>query len=147
VGSKGDSDDNAAAESLIGLHQTELIHRRGPGRGLDDVELATQAYRDWFNRHRLHRSCGDIPPIEYQDNHYRQIAGLTEDIPADPSLHRTRGVHCEIEKIAEQGNEVMGMRLYGAVPCPTPSAVTALGARFNRLGHRRNRRRTWLSSN
>jgi transposase InsO family protein len=32
VGSKGDSFDNAAAESLIGLYKTELIRRRGPLR-------------------------------------------------------------------------------------------------------------------
>jgi putative transposase len=47
VGSKGDSYDNAAAESLIGLYKTELIRRRGPWRGLDDVELATLEYVDW----------------------------------------------------------------------------------------------------
>jgi putative transposase len=40
VGSRGDSYDNAAAESLIGLYKTELIRRRGPWRGLDDGERA-----------------------------------------------------------------------------------------------------------
>lgn len=60
VGSKGDSYDNAAAESLIGLYKTELIRRRGPWRGLDDVELATLEYVDWFNHRRLHGACGDI---------------------------------------------------------------------------------------
>jgi putative transposase len=87
VGSKGDSFDNAAAESLIGLYKTELIRRHGPWRGLDDVELATLEYVEWFNHRRLHGACGDIPPVEYEDNHYRSIAGLTEDIPAEPSLH------------------------------------------------------------
>jgi putative transposase len=87
VGSKGDSFDNAAAESLIGLYKTELIRRRGPWRGLDDVEIATLEWVDWFNHRRLHSACGDIPPIEYEDNHYRSIAGLTEDQPAAPSLH------------------------------------------------------------
>jgi putative transposase len=87
VGSKGDSYDNAAAESLIGLYKTELIRRRGPWRGLDDVELATLEYVDWFNHRRLHGACGDIPPVEYEDNYYRSIAGLTEDLPAAPSLH------------------------------------------------------------
>ena len=87
MGSKGDSYDNAAAESLIGLYKTELIRRRGPWRGLDDVELATLEYVDWFNHRRLHSACGDIPPVEYEDDYYRSIAGLTEDIPAEPSLH------------------------------------------------------------
>ena len=65
--SKGDSYDNAAAESLIGLYKTELIRRRGPWKGLDDVELATLEYVDWFNHRRLHSACGDIPPVEFED--------------------------------------------------------------------------------
>jgi putative transposase len=35
VGSRGDSFDNALAETTIGLYKTELIRRRGPWRGLD----------------------------------------------------------------------------------------------------------------
>ena len=87
VGSKGDSYDNAAAESLIGLYKTELIRCRGPWKGLDDVELATLEYVDWFNHRRLHSACGDIPPVEYEGTYYRSIAGPTEDLPAEPSLH------------------------------------------------------------
>ena len=87
VGSKGDSYDNAAAESLIGLYKTELIRRRGPWRALYDVELATLEYVDWFNHRRLHSHCGNVPPVEFETNYYRQIAGLTEDQPAEPSLH------------------------------------------------------------
>jgi putative transposase len=41
VGSKGDSYDNAAAETVIGLYKTELIRRRGSWRSPDDVELGT----------------------------------------------------------------------------------------------------------
>jgi transposase InsO family protein len=41
VGSTGDSYDNALAESVIGLFKTEEIHRRGPWKGLEDVEFAT----------------------------------------------------------------------------------------------------------
>jgi len=41
VGSVGDSYDNALAETVIGLYKTEVIHHRGPWRGLDDVEYAT----------------------------------------------------------------------------------------------------------
>ncbi len=87
VVSKGDSFDNAAAESLIGLYKTELIRRRGPWKGLDDVELATLEYVDWFNHRRLHSACGDIPPVEFENDYYRSIAGLTEDALAEPSLH------------------------------------------------------------
>jgi putative transposase len=40
VGSVGDAFDNALAETQIGLFKTEVIHRLGPWKGLDDVELA-----------------------------------------------------------------------------------------------------------
>jgi len=90
VGSRGDSYDNAAAESLIGLFETELIRRRGPWRGLDHVELATLESVDWFNNRRLHSACGDVPPVEFKEEHYRQIAALEtlETLEtAEPSLH------------------------------------------------------------
>ena len=87
VGSRGDSYDNAAAESVIGLYKTELVRRRGPWKSLDDLELATLEWVDWYNSRRLHGACGDAPPIEYENEHYRSIAGLTEDSPAEPSLH------------------------------------------------------------
>jgi putative transposase len=60
------------AETIIGLYKTELISRQGPWRGLEDVELATLTYIDWFNRRRILEPIGDIPPAEYEANHYRQ---------------------------------------------------------------------------
>ena len=66
VGSRGDSFDNALAETTIGLYKTELIRRRGPWRGLDDVELATLEWVDWYNHRRLHGACDNIPPAEYE---------------------------------------------------------------------------------
>ena len=38
VGSVGDSYHNALAESVIGLSKTEVIRRREPWRGVEDVE-------------------------------------------------------------------------------------------------------------
>ena len=75
-----------SAESLIGPYETELIRRRGPWKGLDDVELATLEYVDWFNHRRLHGACVDIPPVGFEDDYYRSIAGLTEDVPAHQGL-------------------------------------------------------------
>ena len=66
VGSRGDSYDNALAESFNGLYKTELIRHRGPWRGLDDVEYATLEYVDWFNHRRLHGELGMIPPAEFE---------------------------------------------------------------------------------
>ena len=78
VGSRGDSYDNALAESLNGLYKTELIRRRGPWRGLDDVEFATLEYVDWFNHRRLHGEIGMAPPAEFEDRYYRQNSPATE---------------------------------------------------------------------
>ncbi len=78
VGSVGDSYDNALAETIIGLYKTELIYRQGPWRGLEDVELATLTYVDWFNRKRVLEPIGDVPPAEYEANHYRQTSPATE---------------------------------------------------------------------
>jgi putative transposase len=49
VGSRGESYDNALAETMIGLYKTELIRRGGPWRGIDDVEYGTLEWIDWFN--------------------------------------------------------------------------------------------------
>ena len=66
VGSRGDSYDNALAESFNGLYKAELIHLDGPWHGLEDVEHATMLYVDWFNHRRLHGEIGMIPPEEYE---------------------------------------------------------------------------------
>jgi len=71
VGSRGDSYDNAMAESIFGLYKTELIRNKGPWRGLDDLELATLEWVDWFNHRRLFHDLGRIPPAEFEDQHYR----------------------------------------------------------------------------
>jgi putative transposase len=73
VGSVGDSYDNALAETIIGLYKTEVIHRRGPWRKLDDVEYATLEWVDWFNNRRLLESIGNLPPSEFELLYYRQL--------------------------------------------------------------------------
>ena len=74
VGSRGDSYDNALAESFNGLYKTELIRHAGPWRGLDDVEYATLEYVDWFNHRRLHGELGMIPPAEFEATFVHQPA-------------------------------------------------------------------------
>jgi putative transposase len=66
VGSKGDSYDNALAETINGLYKTEVIRRKGPWRSLEDVEFATLEWVHWFNNHRLLEPIGDIPPAEFE---------------------------------------------------------------------------------
>lgn len=72
VGSRGDSYDNALAESVIGLYKTEVIRHAGPWRGLEDVELATLEWVWWFNERRLLEPLGYLPPAEYEDAYYRR---------------------------------------------------------------------------
>jgi putative transposase len=72
VGSRGDSYDNALAESFNGLYKTEVIRKRGPWRGLVDVEYATLEYLDWFNHRRLHGELGMTPPAEVEAGYYHQ---------------------------------------------------------------------------
>jgi len=78
VGSRGDSYDNAMAESVIGLFKVEVIHRRGPWKGLDDVEFATLDWVAWFNGKRLLEPLGYVPPIEYEQAYYQRHAAQTE---------------------------------------------------------------------
>src|SRR5215211_7853486 len=72
VGSRGDSFDNALAETIIGLYKTELVRRRGPWKGLDEVEYATLEWVDWFNHRRLLEPIGHLPPAEFEAAHYQR---------------------------------------------------------------------------
>jgi putative transposase len=72
VGSRGDSYDNALAETIIGLYKTELIRRRGPWKGLDEVEYATLEWVDWFNHRRLLEPIGHVPPAEFEAAYHRR---------------------------------------------------------------------------
>jgi len=79
VGSKGDSYDNALAESVIGLFKTEVIRRRGPWKNVEDVEFATLEWVWWFNYHRLLGPIGHLPPVEYEELFYQRQEGQTEE--------------------------------------------------------------------
>ena len=81
VGSKGDSYDNALAETINGLYKAEVIHRRSwPTR--ESVELATLQWVSWFNHHRLLGPIGYITPAEAEANYYRQLANQATALAA-----------------------------------------------------------------
>ena len=86
AGSRGDSYDNALAETIIGLYKTELIRNRGPWKNLDDVEFATLEWVDWFNHHRLLEPIGDIPPVELEARYHGQESREVIKLPKQPSL-------------------------------------------------------------
>jgi putative transposase len=74
VGSKGDSYDNAAAESLNSLYKKELIDFRGGWKNALDVTLATMEWVSWYNSERIHSYCGNVPPCEYEEAFHRSRA-------------------------------------------------------------------------
>jgi putative transposase len=79
VGSRGDSYDNALAETINGLYKAELIHKRAPWKTREAVELATLEWVAWFNNHRLLEPIGYIPPAEAEANYCRRLADNTVD--------------------------------------------------------------------
>lgn len=75
VGSRGDSYDNALAETINGLFETELIHRRAPWKTCEAVDLAALEWVSWFNHHHhLLEPIGYMPPAESEANCHRQLA-------------------------------------------------------------------------
>jgi putative transposase len=74
VGSKGDSYDNALAETINGLYKAEVIHRRASWKTIESVEMATLEWVAWFNHQRLLEPIGYIPPAEAEANYYAAIA-------------------------------------------------------------------------
>ena len=105
VGSKGDSYDNAMAESFNSLYKWELIYPQGPWRGLDDVEFATLGYVDWFNHRRLH---GEITTQLLR--HTSRVRGhllpsnqpAQRRLPNNPSSHGTRGGSSRCEAVSTE---------------------------------------------
>lgn len=88
VGSRGDSYDNAMAESVIGLYKAEVIRHEGPWKGLEQVEFATLEWADWFNNVRLLEPIGYVPPAEFEEAYYAHAAAAeTEERLKRASLH------------------------------------------------------------
>ena len=73
VGSVGDSYDNALAETIHGLYKAEVIHRLGPWKSVQDVEMETLEWVDWFNHKRLLGPIGNIPPAEAENLYYAAL--------------------------------------------------------------------------
>ena len=87
VGSTGDSYDNALAEAFNSLFKAELVRNKDPWRSIDDLEIAVAEYIDWFNHRRLHGEIGLVPPVEFEEEHYRHNPGATTVAASVQSLH------------------------------------------------------------
>ncbi len=74
VGTTGDSYDNALAETVNGLYKTEVIEYLKPQwQGVNDVELATLEWVDWFNKTRIHSTIGYVSPFEFERRYYDSL--------------------------------------------------------------------------
>ena len=74
VGTTGDSYDNALAETVNGLYKTEVIdYLKQRWQGVNDVELATLEWVDWFNKKRLHSTIGYVSPFEFEKRYYDNL--------------------------------------------------------------------------
>ena len=87
VGSTGDSYDNALAEAFNSLFKAELVRNKGPWKSIDDLEIAVAEYIDWFNHRRLHGEIGLVPPVEFEDEHYRHNPAPTTVSASVQSLY------------------------------------------------------------
>lgn len=54
------------------MYKTEVIHRLGPWRGIDHVELKTLDWVDWFNNRQLLEPIGNIPPVVFEELYYQE---------------------------------------------------------------------------
>ncbi|MGI9340924.1 MAG: IS3 family transposase [Psychrobacter sp.] len=74
VGTTGDSYDNALAETVNGLYKSEVIdYLKENWTGVNDIELATLEWVDWFNKTRLHSTIGYVSPFEFEKRYYDNL--------------------------------------------------------------------------
>ncbi len=68
--------DVASTISANGLYKTEVIRRRASWRTVDEVEIETLKWVDWFNHRRLLETIGNIPPAEAEEAFYANLTTL-----------------------------------------------------------------------
>jgi len=102
VGSKGDSYDNALAETINGLYKSELIYNEheGPWRTIEDVELATLGWVHWWNHERLLEPIGYVPPAEFEANWREEVE--------NGALSCSESLGIETGGTDHPGNETLG---------------------------------------
>ena len=131
VGSRGDSYDNALAESVIGLYKTELIRGQGPWKTLQDVEFATLEWVDWFNHRRLFESIGNIPPAEREEIYYATLTGGeghgANESPVNPGRFN-QGAPFLLTELTKKAVLEMSPRLLPPPPRLLPPPPTPLRA-------------------
>ena len=87
IGTVGDSYDNAMAESVIGLYKAECVRPDGPFKTVEELELATLMWVDWYNNGRLHSSIGYTTPTEHEYAYYAETNPQNQPVLGEPALH------------------------------------------------------------
>lgn len=75
------------AETVIGLYKTECVRVDGPFKTVEELELATLMWVDWYNTGRLHSALGYVPPAEYEQAHYDHLSAREQSVPRELALH------------------------------------------------------------
>ena len=71
--------DVFARSTVNGLYKSEVIkYLKQSWNGVNDVELATLEWVDWFNRTRLHSTIGYMSPFEFEKRYYDNLNQLGE---------------------------------------------------------------------
>jgi hypothetical protein len=73
VGRVGDTYDNALAETINGLYKTQVIRKRSSWKTIEEEEMETLKWVDWFDNRRLPAAIGNIPPAEAEENYYAKM--------------------------------------------------------------------------
>lgn len=68
---------NALAETINGSYKAEVIQRRSWPR-MEDVELATLAWVEWYNHRRLLSSIDYRTPAQAEADYYQPKSSLRE---------------------------------------------------------------------
>ncbi len=74
VGSKGDSFDNALAESINASYKAECTERLGPWRDAAALEIATAEWVEFHNKACLQRALDKQTPAEYEAAYWARMA-------------------------------------------------------------------------
>ena len=80
IGSVGDSYDNALAETMVGLYKTECVNFEGPWHTIEELELATLLWVDWYNTIRLHSSIDYMTPAAYEQTYWQTQTPATQTV-------------------------------------------------------------------
>ena len=73
IGSVGDSQDHAFAETINGLFKAKVIHRRRPWRSFETNGFATLKRVDGFNHRGLMQPFGEILSPEAEERCYAKM--------------------------------------------------------------------------